>query len=569
MTLATEQVRMKAFKKGLDSEDGRRRREETVLQIRKNKKEDKLAKRRAANRTNIGQTAQASTHEASSTATSTDSSIETEKKMCSINDLPQLASIIRNSVSPTDDSLLDAVRSVRRMLSVESNPPVVEVINSAVLPHLCQFLMCTDAPFLQFEAAWALTNVASTQHTGDVVEAGAIEKLVLCLRSPDANVREQAGWCIGNIAGDSADFRNLCLQAGALEPLLLNVQQPDNRSLLGNIVWTISNLCRGKPQPELTSIAPAIPALHFLLHQESDDITEDMVVDVCWAISYICDGENDRIQAVLDANVLPRLMELIARGRTCLITPIVRIFGNFVSGNEAQTQAVIDAGILSVVKELLNHGRKNIRKETCWLLSNIAAGTHDQISRLLSESSVLKKVVNMAQTAEWEVRKEAIWVVSNIFTGGTDNQVQLMAEYRGIPAMCSVLDMEDSGMVMVALEALEKVLEIGEKYERAYVHSIDECDGIDKLEKLQEHSNDAIYEKTIDLIETYFGRDDVEDENLAPEVDGDQFTFGIPSKQLFTDQSPSKSAMGDCSNAQMQPTPFNFGTDFGSFHSGL
>jgi len=326
-------------------------------------------------------------------------------------------------------------------------------------------------------------------------------------------------------------------------------------------------LCRGKPQPELSAIEPAIPALAFLLNNESDDITEDMQVDVCWALSYICDGENDRIQAVLDANVLPRLMELVARGKTSLITPIVRIFGNFVSGTELQTQAVIDAGVFSVANELLHHARKNIRKETCWLLSNIAAGSHEQISSLLNESCIVEKVVDMAQTAEWDVRKEAIWIVSNIFTGGTDNQVQHMVEYRGIPAMCNVLDMGDSKMIMVGLEALEKALEIGEKYDRAYDHIIDEHDGIDKLEKLQEHQSEDVFNKVVQIIDTFFGREEVEDENLAPEVDGNQFAFGIPSKQLFTEQqSPSTYAMNDSSNAQ--PT-FNFGSDFGSFHPGM
>mmetsp|Transcript_2570 Transcript_2570/g.3748 ORF Transcript_2570/g.3748 Transcript_2570/m.3748 type:complete len:565 (-) Transcript_2570:210-1904(-) len=559
--VANEQARMKSYKKGIDSEDTRRRREETTLAIRKNKKEDKLAKRRAANNKPTAVT-ELTTASSSSLSTSSDS-----KKDYTISDLPELAKTIRNSVSPADASLIDAVRGVRKMLSVDQNPPVVEVIQSSLLPHLCQFLMYTDAPMLQFEAAWALTNVASTQYTGDVVEVGAIEKLVLCLRSPDPNVREQAGWCIGNIAGDSAEFRDLCHAAGVLAPLLLNIQKPDNRSLLGNIIWTMSNLCRGKPNPELSVIEPAIPALAFLLNNESDDITEDMQVDACWAMSYICDGDSDRIQAVLDSNVLPRLMELVTQGKTCLITPIVRIFGNFVSGNELQTQAVIDAGIFSVANDLLHHGRRKIRKETCWLLSNIAAGSHEQIASLLNESSIVKKVVDMAQTAEWEVRKEAIWFVSNIFTGGNDNQIQHMAEYRGIPAMCSVLDMEDSRMIMVSLEALEQVLAIGEKYDRAYDHIIDEHDGIDKLEKLQEHQSEDIFNKVVGIIDTFFGREDIEDENLAPEVDGNQFTFGIPSKQLFTEQqSPSTFAMNDSSNAQ--PT-FNFGSDFGSFHPGM
>ena len=37
---------------------------------------------------------------------------------------------------------------------------------------------------------------------------------------------------------------------------------------------------------------------------------------------------------------------------------------------------------------------------------------------------------------------------------------------------------------------------------------LDECGGLGKIEMLQEHPNGKIYEKAIQLIETYFGVED-------------------------------------------------------------
>lgn len=70
---------------------------------------------------------------------------------------------------------------------------------------------------IQFEACWALTNFASTEYTRAVVEHGAIKILVQMLLSGNPDVREQSAWCLGILAGDATDLRDLVLEAGAME----------------------------------------------------------------------------------------------------------------------------------------------------------------------------------------------------------------------------------------------------------------------------------------------------------------------------------------------------------------
>lgn len=76
---------------------------------------------------------------------------------------------------------------------------------------------------------------------------------------------EQAVWALGNVAGDSPKCRDLVLGHGALMPLLAQLTENTKLSMLRNATWTLSNFCRGKPQPPFEQVCDVIITLTLLL----------------------------------------------------------------------------------------------------------------------------------------------------------------------------------------------------------------------------------------------------------------------------------------------------------------
>jgi importin subunit alpha-6/7 len=193
----------------------------------------------------------------------------------------------------------------------------------------------------------------------------------------------------------------------------------------------------------------------------------------------------------------------------------------------------------------LNNGyvcflQKNLRKEACWLLSNIAAGTKEQLDSVFQYPDLLERVIEVARTDKWEVRKEALWVVANMFTTGQDNHVRALVQGEGFAALAEALhNINETKILAVVLEAIEAVLQLGNTLNLNYSQMFDELGGLDKLEELQEHPSEEIYEQSVKILEQYFGVEDEEDENIVPAHVNGTFHFGMnaPAKQLFPEAS--------------------------------
>uniref|UniRef100_A0A2K5F8G7 IBB domain-containing protein n=1 Tax=Aotus nancymaae TaxID=37293 RepID=A0A2K5F8G7_AOTNA len=370
------------------------------------------------------------------------------------------------------DDILQATQAARKLLSREKQ---------------------IDCSPIQFESAWALTNIASgtSEQTKAVVDGGIIPAFISLLASSHAHI------------SDCSTFRDLVIKYGAVDLLLALLAVPDLSSLacgyLCNLIRTFSILCCSKnPAPPLDAVEQILPTLVWLLHHDDPEV----LADTCWAISYLIDGSNEQIDTVMKTRVVPQLVKLLRASQLPTVTPALRAIGNIVSGTDEQTQVVFDAGALAVFPNLLTNSNTNIQKK-------------DQMQQVVNHGLV-PFLINV-------LSKEAIWAVTNYISGGIVEQIVYLVYCGLIEQLMNLSTAKDTKIILVFLDAISNIFQaswkLGESEKLSRI--IEEC-GV-----LQNHENES----------KYFSVEKEEDQNDGPETTSEGYTFqvqdGIPGTFNF------------------------------------
>ena len=166
------------------------------------------------------------------------------------------------------------------------------------------------------------------------------------------------------------------------------------------------------------------------------------------------------------------------------------------------------------------------------MASNIAAGSVTQITALMKVGGLIPELVQFARQGSWEIRQDAIYALANIFVFGSDDHVIALVQEEGLGPIAKVLSSSNvqPSLLCAALDAVDSALGVSHRHSFCYESVLEEYEGLDFLESLQEHRSNLVYEKCIGIVKNYFQDNDAEDENLAPKrTTNGAFRFGAQS----------------------------------------
>lgn len=479
--------RKKQFKKGIDTDDLRRERADEACQIRKQKREENLSKRRHTHRI-LREKPEIIVYQ------------EKDKYFCES---------IKNLHSNDTSLVLKALSYIRKRMSLQ-NPPTQDLLDSNAISRIVDLVSYTKYPDHQKEAVWILTNAISgpSEQSRYVLDNTLlIDYIGRCFNIPNRTLKEECIWCIANIAGESEKYRDVLIDNGTYDAVLTSFTfelgyEKRSAEFIKNYTWCISNFVKAIPVSSETCFK-ALPVLNQVIKNVSGD---DILNDALWSLNYITSSLRDEELIIfLKYNIFDReIFKFFESDK--LTIPLLRTCGNLIAGPNETTQYILDLGFLTYLPDLSK--KVSLRKEICWIISNITAGTKVQIQAILHPDLILQ-VIEYLKNERWEVKRECAYAIYNIIMGNDIKYIDYIISMGCAKPLCDLLSFSDVKIVKLVLKCINNLLELDEKY-----FNLVEEYALDSIEALQYNSSEEIYEMCINIIEKFFT-----DETFNMEID--------------------------------------------------
>ncbi|KAJ6235151.1 importin subunit alpha-4 [Anaeramoeba flamelloides] len=349
-----------------------------------------------------------------------------------------------------------SLQYLRVLLSLEENVPIREIISGGFIPLLASFLQ-KDNPSFKFEATWCLSNIAADTHenTHAVVKSGVVTNFIRLLLSEIEELRNQY-----------------------LKISLLKIFKNQN----------------------------------YYFHKKKAVLKSAIFTQYCAPVihCYISDGPLVNIKAIVSAKIPQSIVKCIMREPFSIKIAALRVIGNIVSGNEQNSNSLLKEGLLTILDNLIYCGSSLIRKEICWIISNICGGSIKN-NAMVIDQGFDKLMIEILNQGSFGSQIEAAWAISNMVIKSDLKHLQKLITLNVIKSLCDSLYLNETLVAINVLEALEKILRIGNYFAEMenqnynkYIHIIEEFGGYDIIEKLCNNENKILVERAVYITNNYF-----------------------------------------------------------------
>ncbi|PAA54871.1 hypothetical protein BOX15_Mlig003063g2 [Macrostomum lignano] len=453
------------------------------------------------------------------------------------DDLDELAGLLTSE--SRRDRLLGA-RSLRSRISDRHEAPgYSRLLTSPALAALVANLGTSADQELQFESAWALTNLlaGSGARPADLVTSSGLgSRLIRMLQcAPTERLREQACWALANVAGESPAWRDQLILAddgsgsgGGLLPALISLWESDpGNGLLDASSLLLVNLFRDRrPRLKFEYAQLLMPHVTRLLSHPYDSVVPNLL----WALSYAVEGSEPRARLLLrETDAVDCVLGFLESSDDSLLMPTLRLLCC-----AAACLQVLPAKLLTVfpaVRRLLGHRDAKLRRQALLLLGCTACGPDAQLEAAAQAGclTALNEILagRRPQTDDPEdaaeasggggsgagisdlERREAFWIIPDFMLSRAHKFSKRITEecLEGLLASLSLPELEATRCALLCLRHLLFAAKYKNRPDLNFEllkTSIEKLDGLKKIEAMQKIEDKEVIKLSDQILNQYF-----------------------------------------------------------------
>jgi len=167
--------------------------------------------------------------------------------------------------------------------------------------------------------------------------------------------------------------------------------------------------------------------------------------------------EESPIQDIIDANVVPRLIQLLE------LTAMPNIqyeaawcITNIATGTREHVQCLTEKGAIPKLVTLMNSEHDNLKEQAIWALGNIAGESIELRDTVLAYGMLPALLKLLGTTKRLSILKNGCWVFSNLIRGKPDPSY--IKIHEAIPVLCRIIrDFDDKELLADCCWALSNL----------------------------------------------------------------------------------------------------------------
>lgn len=265
------------------------------------------------------------------------------------------------------------------------------------------------------------------------------------LETQDKDYFDVALYGLANIAGECMKNRNRLIKQGVLDSLISCYSKAKEMDLLDNYGFCLRNMVRYRYDfNEMTVNNILEVTMQTLEVNCNGEITHEFLEVIGGLTHYSVYAQ----YVISTEPYIEILMSYYEHSVYEIQEKANRVIATIATGTDEMTQAILNKRVLDRALCLLQTAKSPLRKEIAWLLSNIAAGTHKQISELLSHSIITSGMKFLTDT-DLLVKKEASFMFYNLAMKAAPNQLLKLVSLGILEYLQEALNSLDAKIVLV------------------------------------------------------------------------------------------------------------------------